>query len=88
MSTERPVKKQRSKKVAVDSAVLIVEGKQRLPPVRHGLTVVACLSTEGRRLTRETLIRAALNGGDELPIPMPKKKQSLFSLQVRVAIRT
>lgn len=78
MSTEPSNKNLWSTKAAAGAAVLMGEEKYSLPPFRRGLTVVACLSMEGRRLTRETLIRAALTGGDELPIRMPKGQKVTF----------
>ena len=78
MNTDSYVKSERSKTVANNATLLREEEEHRLPPVRRGLTIVACLSTEVRRLTRETFIRAALTGGDELPVRMPKGQKVTF----------
>ena len=72
MSNSTNSKKLSIKKTAVAAAVSKAIGKNKLPPVRYGLTVVAGQGAAGQRLIREVFTHAAITASKELPIPMPK----------------
>ena len=78
MKTASSDKKKRSNKAAAMPIGSREKEEHCLPPVRHGLTTIACMGQEVRRLTRETFIRAALTGSKQLAVPMPSGLKVTF----------